>query len=70
MLQLKPIDQTHYKIYADREYLIVMHFDGEAELWVCDDITEDNISSYKHYAYLHIYNSLDSLLHCLYERVV
>lgn len=69
MLQLKPIDQMHYKIYADKEYLIIMQFSGKAELYVCDDITEDNISTHKYYNYVHTYTTLDSLLHCLYERV-
>ena len=70
MLQLKPIDQTHYKVYTDREYLIVMQFGGKAELYVCDGIKDYKYETHKHYTYLHTYNSLDNLLHCLYERCV
>ena len=70
MLQLKPIDQLHYKVYADKEYLIVMQFGGEAELYVCDGIKDNKYETYKQYNYIHTYASLDNLLHCLYERVV
>ena len=70
MLQLKPIDQLHYKVYSDREYLIVMQFGGKAELYVCDGIKDYQYETHKHYTYLHTYSSLDSLLHCLYERGV
>lgn len=67
MLQLKVVDQTHYLVYADREYLIDILFDGKAVLYVRDGIDEGYNHSFKHYTYLHTYGSLDSLLHCLYE---
>ena len=70
MIQIKPIDQMHYKIYADKEYLVSMQFNGKAELYVCDDTDENYVGTYKHYTYLYTYSSLDNLLHCVYGRMI
>lgn len=70
MLQLKPIDQIHYKVFGDNVYLIKMRVDGKAELYVFDSVDNIETDTIKMYTYLHTYSSLDNLLHCLYERRV
>lgn len=67
MLQIKPVNQTMYKVYADREYLLQCEMSGKVTVYAATHICESRVLTEKSYEYIHIYPSLDNALHCIYE---
>lgn len=68
MLQIKPINQTAYKVYADKEYLLQVQMCGKVEMYVATHICESRELTEKSYMYIHTYVSLDNALRCIFER--
>ena len=68
MLQIKPINQTTYKVFADREYLLQVAMSGKVTMF---EYKRENLGTYwseKCYNYLHTFASLDNALRSIYER--
>lgn len=70
MLQIKPVNQTTYKVIADKVYLLQIEFSGKVTLFEYEHCSENAHWSEKCYNYLHTFTSLDNALRSIYEKGV
>lgn len=68
MLQIKPINQTAYKVYADKEYLLQVDMSGKVAMYEATHICESYTLTEKSYMYIHTFSSLDNALRSIFER--
>lgn len=67
ILQIKPLNQTAYKVYADNEYLLQIEMTGEATMYKATHICESEVLTEKSYEYIRTFPSLDYALHIIYD---
>lgn len=65
MLQIKPINQTTYKVFADKEYLLQIEMSGKVTMF---EYKRENLVE-KCYNYIHTFASLDNALRSIWERL-
>lgn len=68
MLQIKPVNQTTYKVFADKEYLLQVEMSGKVTMFEYKSSNEGEYWSEKQYNYIHTFASLDNALRSIYER--
>ena len=69
MLQIKPINQTTYKVFADKEYLLQVEMSGKVTMY---EYKHENLGvnwSEKCYNYIYTFASLDNALRSIWGNI-